>query len=104
MKTDDLFDLNLDDENHPDYEYFGVCPKCGKTDGYLNFRSDHFFVCDTHKLFWCAGANIFSSWQDEDAAKWDANAEKLSTFTEAEPVYNARLCDEQIKQGGADNG
>ena len=45
-------------------EYFGGCPECGKNDGYLNVGKDHVFICDEHKTAWCAGANLFSSWQD----------------------------------------
>jgi hypothetical protein len=48
-----------------DSDYFGVCPKCGKNDGYINIGRGHWFFCTEHKIRWCAGANLFSSWQDE---------------------------------------
>jgi hypothetical protein len=41
--------------------YFGDCPWCGRTDGYLNYRSNHAFVCHGCKTFWVIGANLFSS-------------------------------------------
>lgn len=96
MTTNDLFD-----PTDPDYEHFGVCPICGKTDGYLNYGSSHYFVCDAHQVYWEVGANLFSCWKDEDEATWEANAEKLSAFTEVEPVHNKRLCKDEIAKGNA---
>ncbi len=46
-------------------DYFGVCPHCEKTDGYVNAGSTHVFYCDEHKVSWIAGANLFSGWRDE---------------------------------------
>jgi hypothetical protein len=45
--------------------YFGGCPRCGRTDGYINVGRSHWFVCDEHRTKWCAGYNIFSSWRQE---------------------------------------
>ena len=54
---------------------FGVCPECGKTDGYLNTGRTHVFMCKTHRTSWVAGANLFSDWRHEteaeQLAKWD---------------------------------
>ena len=47
--------------------YFGVCPECGKTDGYINVGRDHWFYCKEHKLRWNVGSNLFSDWKDETA-------------------------------------
>jgi len=44
-----------------DYDnYFGGCPECGGTHGYLNVNRNHWFVCDDHKTAWFIGSNIFS--------------------------------------------
>ena len=45
--------------------YFGGCPTCGRTNGYLNARWNHWFVCEEHRVRWYAGSNLFSSWKDE---------------------------------------
>jgi hypothetical protein len=45
--------------------YFGVCPTCHKTDGYMNIGKGHWFICKEHRVTWFIGANLFSSWQYE---------------------------------------
>ena len=67
-------------------EYFGGCPECGQTDGYLNVRSNHWFVCDTHRTKWCIGANLYSSWHDETEADWRRNDEKLAGYRDVDPI------------------
>ncbi len=32
-------------------DHFGVCPECGRTDGFLNVNRHHFFVCHTHRAY-----------------------------------------------------
>ena len=46
-------------------DHFGTCPRCHKSDGYINVSSTHFFVCHEHKLKWCVGSNLFSSWREQ---------------------------------------
>lgn len=46
-------------------EYFGVCPQCHKTDGYINVGEGHWFLCEEHKVRWFVGANLFSSCKDQ---------------------------------------
>jgi hypothetical protein len=46
-------------------DYFGGCPRCGGSDGYVNIGKGHWFFCATHKTKWCVGWNLFSSWTDE---------------------------------------
>jgi len=60
--------------------YWGDCPKCGSSDGYLNIGRDHWFRCDEHKVAWCVGSNPFSSWQEENDEIWLANANKLAAY------------------------
>lgn len=69
------------------YEHFGVCPECGKNDGYVNVNRAHFFVCDTHKVFWSAGGNLFSSWRDQTEADWQHNANLLDGYREVQPKH-----------------
>jgi hypothetical protein len=52
----------------------------------MNVRSAHFIVCDTHKVAWCIGSNLFSDWRDEDAAVWEANVAKLEHYAGVEPL------------------
>ena len=60
----------------------GTCPECHETSGYLNVHKTHWFFCEEHKTVWGGGYNLFSSWQDETEADWQANAEKLSDYRE----------------------
>ena len=55
-----------------------TCPTCRvEGDGYLNVvergHCDHFQVCDRCRVFWFAGLNLFSSWQDETPDVWERN-------------------------------
>lgn len=68
-------------------DYFGLCPTCHSTDGYLNLRSNHIFLCDAHKVAWPIGSNLFSAWRDETEADWDRNRQKLADYREIEPFY-----------------
>lgn len=67
--------------------YFGVCPMCKSNDGYLNLGGNHWCKCDTHKVKWWIGGNIFSDWRDESEEDWDTNAALLETYVEVEPYY-----------------
>ncbi|MCP5306097.1 MAG: hypothetical protein H6953_11710 [Chromatiaceae bacterium] len=67
-------------------EYFGGCPRCGKTDGYLSIGRDHYFVCDAHRTYWYAGSNLFSSWRKETEADWQRNRNELAGYRQVEPV------------------
>ena len=66
---------------------FGVCPKCGNTDGYLNVNRNHYNVCNSCKNYWPVGSNLFSGWRDEDEETWEKNARLLDSFTEVKPYY-----------------
>jgi hypothetical protein len=60
--------------------HFGVCPECGKNDGYLNIGKHHFFVCHQHKSAWSVGWNLFSSWREETEEDWKKNEELLNEY------------------------
>ena len=68
-----------DDENEVfnRKHYFGGCPYCGDTSGYLNVGRGHIFVCDEHKTAWPIGSNLFSSWREENEEIWENNKNLL---------------------------
>ncbi len=68
-------------------EYFGGCPRCGRSSGSVNVRSVHFGICGEHKLYWLIGSNLFSCWRDEIEADWNRNAALLDSYTEVEPIH-----------------
>jgi hypothetical protein len=41
---------------------YSLCPRCGRTDGYLNIKSEHgaehWFFCREHKTRWHVGSNL----------------------------------------------
>jgi hypothetical protein len=59
---------------------FGVCPECGGGDGYRNIYRLHFFYCDEHRLTWCPGSNLTSTWRDEKPKDWRAAWEHLKDY------------------------
>ena len=67
--------------------YFGVCPLCHETDGYINIGATHWFICEEHKTKWCAGESLFSSWMDETEEEQQAERDRLgfSEYREVEP-------------------
>jgi len=68
-------------------DYFGLCPLCGRKDGYLNNLRDHWMICKKHKTKWCVGSNLFSSWRDMSGEEQDSQRKELTEFTEVEPWY-----------------
>jgi hypothetical protein len=72
--------------------YFGGCPFCGCSDGWLNVGRVHWIRCDWHHTKWSPGANLFSSWREEDQGIWQRNSYLLSTYREVEP----RFCDADL--------
>ena len=78
--------------------YFGACPYCGDTDGFLNIGSDHWFICVKHKTAWYAGSGLFSCWQDENEEIWNRDRQILSKHRIVEPLpeeYDSDECDEE---------
>lgn len=73
------------------YPYFGGCPHCGQTDGYLNVHKEVWFRCDRHHTKWCAGSGLFSSWMDETEADWNRNAALLAGYVELKPRHLAAV-------------
>jgi hypothetical protein len=73
--------------------YFGVCPVCGRAEGPINIGRSHWLYCKRHKVKWCLGFDIFSSWKDEtdehQRANWDAIG--LDSFQRVQPASDS--CD-----------
>ena len=65
-------------------QYYGSCPLCGKTDGYLDTPGGHVFVCDTHKTSWLVGSGLFTVEASDDELR--ANRDKLAVYREVEPL------------------
>ena len=84
----------------PTPNYFGDCPKCGRTDGYLNISRDHWFFCDRHMTKWWGGSNWFDEWKYETEDKWFENFKKLLQYQEVEPWF--RLTVMEIHNSGSE--
>lgn len=74
------------DDNTKD-DYFGVCPTCEQNDGYLNIGRDHFFICHAHRVKWCVGESLFSSWRSETEEHWARNYQILALYQDVEPLF-----------------
>lgn len=61
-KRQELLEKELHNNSH---HYFGTCPECGDNDGYRNAGKSHWFLCHEHRVRWCVGSNLFSSWRHE---------------------------------------
>ena len=59
----------------------GVCPTCKRTDGYVNAGKGHWGVCNTHKVLWFIGSNLFSSWKDETEEEQRKAFEPIDSYT-----------------------
>jgi hypothetical protein len=83
--------------------YWGLCPICKKTDGYLNIGRNHWFMCLEHRTRWCIGSNLFSSWRDETEAEQRRECEKIAfdTFKDVKPFYPEI---EGVERGNNDEG
>ena len=69
--------------------YFGLCPVCHRTDGYINIRRGHWFYCKEHRTFWYIGSNLFSSWKDETEEEQHRIFDELGmeSFERVEPFH-----------------
>lgn len=83
----------------PEIEYSmrcGICPKCGKTDGFVNLGKEHWFICRDHKYKWFAGVNLFEGWENQTVAQTESIDLMLSRYKEVMPL---RTIDEEHKVG-----
>jgi hypothetical protein len=67
-------------------DYWGGCPRCGKNDGCVTVGREHFYVCDEHRVRWCVGANLFSSWREMSEEDHRKNWKRLSSYRDVEPL------------------
>jgi hypothetical protein len=74
-----------------DIDYFGGCPECYASDGYINIGREHVFYCADHKTAWSAGFNLFSSWRNETEDEQRAEYDRLGfgEFAKVQPVYSS---------------
>lgn len=70
---------NQNNQNNNE-SYFGVCPICKKSNGYVNIHQSHWSYCKEHKICWCIGYNLFSSWHNENESIWLSNAKMLEDY------------------------
>jgi hypothetical protein len=94
-----------DEQEVEDSGYFGLCPLCKKTDGYLNIGRNHWYTCHEHQVRWLIGENVFSDWRDETESEQRRRCKEIGfdSFMDVEPFYpNAdeiqrRLDEDNIK-------
>ena len=77
-------------------KHCGLCPKCGKSDGYVNLGKEHWFICRDHKSKWFAGINMFEGWENQTVAQAESIELMLSSYKEVVPLRNL---DEEHKLG-----
>jgi hypothetical protein len=65
-------------------DYFGGCPTCGMTNGFVNDGADHWFVCDRHKTKWYVGSNLFSGWRDDTAEDRFRDRDLLGSYRQVQ--------------------
>lgn len=66
---------------------FGGCRVCGQSDGHVNIGRSHWFVCHAHRVRWCAGEDLFSSWKSETEDDWTANHVLIADYRVVRPIY-----------------
>lgn len=64
---------------------FGVCPECLNAGEWLNIGRAHWKACHWHRVKWCFGENLASSWKLENDEKWAANRSLIADYEEVEP-------------------
>jgi hypothetical protein len=69
--------------------YFGTCPHCHRSNGFINIGRSHWFFCDEHKVKWCVGSNLFSSWRSETEAEQRAiyDAKDFGNYEDVMPSH-----------------
>ncbi len=60
--------------------YWGNCPICHLTDGFLHIGRADVCACHEHKLAWVIGDNLFSGWRDETEEDWESDRRLLSYY------------------------
>ena len=71
----------------PEPSYYGDCPRCSRNDGYINLGREHWQVCHKHKVRWCIGSNLFSSWENETQQDQARNRHRIGHYQVVKPIY-----------------
>lgn len=69
--------------------YFGACPECGDSDGYVNAGRAHWFICHKHQTMWPGGCNLFSSCKEQTEAEQREIWATVEHYQQVEPL---RVC------------
>ena len=86
----------VNSDPHEVDDYCGLCPKCVAEFGipangypFVNCGSAHWFFCELHRVMWCFGCNIFSSWKDQTEAEQEEIfiSLGLETFEHVKPAH-----------------
>ena len=48
----------------------------------MNVGKYHWFYCPEHRVRWCVGYNLQSSWRYETEEDWNRNWQKLQDYTD----------------------
>lgn len=67
--------------------YFGVCPQCGRNDGYLNSGRERWFVCHEHRVKWGGGQSKACGWKEVSPVVRKRNVALFAAYREIEPRY-----------------
>jgi|ERR1043166_5522840 hypothetical protein len=62
-------------------DYWGICPWCGRHDGYITIGPLQYFVCHTHKTYWQGGRIV--AWYaeyDQDSEISFRNYKSISDY------------------------
>jgi hypothetical protein len=70
-------------------DQWGVCPTCKSRDGCINIGASHWYYCRKHRVKWCVGDNLFSTWRDQTEAEQRAIYDGLDfgKFEEIRPLH-----------------
>ena len=68
-------------------ELFGGCPICRNTCPYVDVYRNQWFYCEAHKVCWCAGSNLLSTWREQTEQDFVHNGAMLNGFEIVEPFW-----------------
>ena len=77
---------NSQNEKQKDNSALGYCPECKQPFKYLNIGSDQMAYCHQCQTKYKAGVNMFSTWLDEQEAKWRRNQKRLANYRTVKPL------------------
>jgi hypothetical protein len=79
-------------------DYFGLCPRCYKTDGYINIGRGQWYYCVKHRTTWYPGWNVCDSWRSQTLEDQQAiyAAMDFDSYQEVEPYFPPRRLRDRI--------